>query len=352
VDTRTIQRDLAFLRRHERLAIIFDRELRGYRCDRPKPRDMRETRAKKWGRLMDLIHRIAAEPGRSSQELATAMRCTQRTIFRDLSELQDLGLALYNDDGYRFAADAFLPAINLEPRELLALLLGARLLESIGGEDLAPEARRALEKLLRATSEERRPDMGALRNTVQMNAPSEDTGVSQLMRLQAVIGNGAQLRLRYLGLHDQQALDRVVDPMGLFGFRQVWYLRAFDHGRGGFRSFRLSRVVDWEQLETPVVHSAKMELQEAVYHRWDIEGAEVLTVELKVTEPLARWLVENPPHPSQQVEGDRVVYQVSDLAAVARWAASLHGLEVISPAPLRRQMAGLAGELQALYGGA
>jgi predicted DNA-binding transcriptional regulator YafY len=350
VDARTIQRDVAYLRQSCGLDIVYDEALGGYKCSRPKPFPMRETKAKKWARLMDLIHRIAAEPGRSSQDLATAMGCTPRTIFRDIRELEDLGLPLYSDNGYRFAADAFLPALNLQPKELLSLLLAARMLESVGGHELAPEARRAIEKLLRAMSEERRPDMGALRETVQVSALSEDTGVSQLLELQAVIGNGRQLRLSYLGLQDQTAQERVVDPMGLFGFRQVWYLRAFDHLRQGYRSFRLSRVASWEQLSTPVAHPAKMDLHEAVYHRWDVEGVDLVTVELQVTEPLARWLAENPPHPSQEIDGHRVTYRVSDLSAVSRWAAGLHGLEVVGPPALRAEMAKLAGDLHARYG--
>lgn len=352
VDTRTVLRDLAYLKEEEKLPVLYDRKLRGYRCEFSNLSTMRESRAKKWGRLMDLIHRIAAQPGQSSQQLAEAMGCTTRTIFRDLRELESLGFPLYHDDGYRFAADAFLPALNLAPRELLSLFLGARLLEGVGGEELGAEARRALEKLMRGIAEDRRPDLSAMRSRLQITPPAEDTGVDLLLELQSVIGNGRQIRLHYLGLQDQQAQERTVDPMGLFGFRQVWYLRAFDHLRGAYRSFRLSRVVSWEQLDTPVVHQANMELQDAVYHRWDVDLNHQTIVQLRVTEALGRWLRENPPHPSQRFENGYVFYDVSDLVAMARWAAGLHGLEVVAPEALRREMALLGSRLQSLYGAA
>lgn len=348
VDPRTIQRDLAYLKA-QGMPIVYDEQLKGYRCSGQKNDGMREAKTKKWVRLMDLIHRIAAEPGQSSQKLAEATGRTTRTIFRDIRELEDLGIPLYHDNGYRFAADAFLPALNLQPREMLALFLGARLLESVGGEELGLDARRALEKLFRGISEERRPDLGAMRNKVQVTAPVEDTGVDLLLELQSVVGNGQQIRLRYLGLQDGQAQERDVDPMGLFGFRHVWYLRAFDHLRQAYRSFRLSRIESWEQLATPVVHAAKMELQDAIYHRWDVDVANTVSMELEVTEALARWLGENPPHPSQSIEGSRVTYEVSDLPAVARWAASLHGLEVVAPPALREEMARLGTQLRDRY---
>lgn len=347
VDPRTVQRDLAYLR-SQGLTIVLDSQRGGYCCLRRKTKPMRETKAKKWARLMGLIHRIAAEPGLSSGQLAEAVGRTPRTIFRDLRELEDLGLPIYNHDGYRFAADAFLPALHLQPRELLALFLGARMLEGVGGEELVPDARRALEKLVRSMSEERRPHLGAIRESLQVTAPTEDTGLEHLMPLQAVIGNGRQLLLRYQGIRHEAPQDRVVDPMGLFGFRQVWYLRAFDHAPQAYRSFRLSRVLEWKLLDSAVVHNAKMELQDAVYHRWESAG-DCVNVELKVSEALGRWLAENPPHPSQRIDGDRVHYQVSDLPAVARWAASLHGLEVLAPPALCHEMARLARELLRLY---
>jgi predicted DNA-binding transcriptional regulator YafY len=310
---------------------------------------MRESKSTKWLRLMDLIHRIAAEPGKTSQQLALEMKCAPRTIFRDLSDLQDLGFPVYNDNGYRFAADAFLPTLNLQPRELFALFLGARLLESHGKGELGPDARRALEKLSRASGQASRPDLGALRELVQVAESPEATGMDLVVQMQAVIGKGQQLRIFYLGLHDPQALPRDVDPMGLFSFRQVWYLRAYDHRRKAFRSFRLSRIHRWELLQVAVQHAAHMELQDAVYHRWDVEADQQVEVEIKVSESLARWLAENPPHPSQKLDGDRATYLVSDLAALARWAASLHGLEILSPPALRREMAKLGRDLVSLY---
>ncbi len=348
-DTRTIQRDLAYLRKHQGLEIVYNQELKGYRCEGHKQRPMQELKAKKWARLMGLIHRIAAQPGQSSKDLAETTRRSERTIFRDLRELENLGFPLYNDDGYRFAADAFFPTLGLQPRELLALFTGARMLESVAGAELASDARLALEKLLRATSEEKRPDLGGLRNTLQVDGLPEDTGIDLLLELQAVIGNGHQIRLSYQGIQDGAAQDRFVDPMGLFGFRQVWYLRAYDHGRAGFRSYRLSRIQNWEQLETKVAHAAQMDLQDAVYHRWDIDENETVTIELSVSESLSRWLKENPPHPSQQISADRVTYEVSDLAAVARWVASLHGVEVLQPLSLRQEMGRLAEGLLERY---
>ncbi len=349
VDLRTIQRDLAYLRLQEKLPIVFDHQAKGYRLVRPKLAEMSEPKATKSARLIDIIHRIAAQPGVSAQDLADSLGRDKRTIYRDLKALDDLGYPIYTDNGYHLASDAMLPALNLLPTEFLALLLGARMVESQGPCSLADDARRALEKITRGFSEQRRPDVTALRSNIQLSAPSEETGFETMAALQTVIGNGYQLRIDYLGLQDKQAVTRQVDPMGLFSFRQVWYLRAFDHRRSDFRSFRISRIVGWESTEEPVTQTPRMDIGEAVYNRWDLANSEKVTVELKVCEALSRWLIENPPHPSQQVEGDRVRYQVSDLDAVCRWVASLYGIEVLNPPELRQKMGELGRQFTSNY---
>lgn len=342
-------RDIEYLKRQEEMEIVYDPHRKGYLAQRKNMPAMAPMKDSKHLRLFSLIHRIAAEPGLSSKQLAEATGRSARTIFRDLEELQRLGLPLYNDNGYRFAADAFLPAFNLQPGEVFSLVLGVRLLEAQNSNELGTNARRALEKLTRATPEEKRQHLGEIREILHVAEPSEDTGISMLLELQAVIGNGKQIRILYQGVRDDVAQWRTVDPMGLFGFRQVWYLRVYDLLRTDYRSFRLSRILDWQPLDSAVLQTSRMELDEAVYHRWNVDGQAVHQVELRVSESLGRWLAENPPHPSQTIEGDRVSYQVTDLPAVARWVASLYGLEVVGPAELRHQMSQMAQQMAQLY---
>jgi hypothetical protein len=92
-----------------------------------------------------------------------------------------------------------------------------------------------------------------------------------------------------------------------------------------------------------------MEIQQASYHRWDIDGEEKQTVTIKVTESLARWLEENPAHPTQQIDGELVTYRVTNPKAMARWVVGLYGLEVLEPPELRQALKEIAQELSALY---
>jgi predicted DNA-binding transcriptional regulator YafY len=312
---------------------------------------MPETKANKWTRLLTLIHRICAEPGKTAKELAKATGRTERTIFRDMQDLEKAGFPIYNDNGYRFAADAFLPNIGLAPTELFSLFVAVRLLESQDDAELGAEARRALEKILRATTEQKRPDLGNLRDSIHVTEVTEETGAGLLASMQEALSSGRQLEIEYRGMNDEQAKKRLLDPMGLFCFRQVWYLHGYDHDRQALRNFRLSRVSRAQLHNEPVRFEAKMELHDASYHKWDVEGEEKTEVRIRITPSLARWLGENSAHPSQGINGDEVRYEVSNPVAMTRWVTSLYGLEVLEPRELRDELGRVSRELVELYGG-
>lgn len=351
VNVRTVLRDMAFLKKELKAPVVFDPQLKGYRYGRTNRKSMPELKSSKWTRLLTLIHRICAEPGKTAKQLAEETGRTERTIFRDIKELEEAGFPIYNDNGYRFAADAFLPSLNLSPSELFSLFVAVRMLEAQDDHDLGDEARRGLEKILRATSERKRPDLGNMRDSIQVSEVTKETGVGLLGKMQGALSSGLQLELTYQGMEDNEARTRLVDPLGLFCYRQVWYLHAHDHGKDGLRNFRLSRISDARKTDQPVKHEAKLELDEASYHKWDVEGQQKQTVRFRVTRSLARWLKENPPHPSQTFHDHVVTYQVSNPLEMTRWITSLYGLEVLEPDELREELRKVCLELFEIYGG-
>jgi len=310
---------------------------------------MSEQKQPKWPRLLTLIHRICAEPGKTAKELAEETGRTERTIFRDIQDLEKAGFPIYNENGYRFAADAFLPAFNLTPSEMFSLYVSVRLLESQDEAQFGAEGRRALEKLLRGMAEQKRTDIGTLRDSVQVSEVPEEFEASLLGDMQMALAQGRQIVIHYRGMKDDQAKPRYLDPMGLFCFRQVWYLHAFDHRREGLRNFRLSRIEKIAVTQEPVGHEARMEIGDASYHKWDTEGQAKRKVRIRVTESLGRWLQENPAHPSQVLSGNEVTYEVANPIAMARWVTSLYGLEVLEPADLRAELFRISQELTELY---
>jgi hypothetical protein len=87
------------------------------------------------------------------------------------------------------------------------------------------------------------------------------------------------------------------------------------------------------------------ESKSALFHKWDIGGTEPVPVTCRVDEDLARWLRENPIHPSQEVKDGQLTLSVKDLDALAHWLLSLRGLEVLNPPLLRQKVADKAKDI-------
>lgn len=132
VDTRTIRRDLAFLKRKAKEELYFDTELKGYRY-----RNAVNTRdGTKWRRQLTLLHRLMSEP-RDSELHPTD------PLPEDLKELERLGLV--TNHGGRLLALARRP-LALTPEELYCLYVATENLE----EPIKSGAQGGVRKLLAA----------------------------------------------------------------------------------------------------------------------------------------------------------------------------------------------------------
>ena len=101
----------------------------------------------------------------NAQCLAERYGVAERTIYRDLEILADLGIPYHFDDaagGYRIHGGFFLPPVHLTADEVLAL---ATLAERVGGSEQVPFTRpaaSALEKLRGAIPDKVRRQLGGL----------------------------------------------------------------------------------------------------------------------------------------------------------------------------------------------
>jgi len=125
-------------------------------------------------RLLRVLLLIQSEPGWNARRLALECRVTERTIYRDLEELEGAGVPWYFEqatDGYRVRKDFYLQPLQLTPEEMHALELLLR--EAPDDEPTTANARVALRKIraqlpahVRAASALCTPSDGAVQRTV------------------------------------------------------------------------------------------------------------------------------------------------------------------------------------------
>ncbi|AVV46546.1 WYL domain-containing protein [Streptomyces sp. ID05-04B] len=206
-------------------------------------------------RFFSLMLLLAARDAVTTQELASALGVSLRTITRDLNWLRDAGLPVTAQRG-RLGGVTMLPGSGLD---LTRLTPGERDLLSLTGLDerqraeldASVESRRALSKIA-ATRSRRVHEVLPLTDVVHVDsrpwrpARASDTTPASLI---GAVRRGRRLRIEYDSPRQSCPRDLVVDPYGLFAKAGIWYLVA-DCARVP-RLYRLERITAWEEVDQP-----------------------------------------------------------------------------------------------------
>ena len=198
---------------------------------------------------------LASKDAVTTQELASALGVSLRTVTRDLNWLREAGLPVTAQRG-RLGGVTMLPGAGLD---LTRLTPGERDLLSLTGLDekqrgelnASVETWRALSKI--AAAQPRRIDeLLPLTDVVHVDSRPWRQPRASGTTPAALIGavrRDRRLRIVYGSTRESCPRDLVVDPYGLFAKTGVWYLVA-DCDRLP-RMYRLERIRTWEEVDQP-----------------------------------------------------------------------------------------------------
>jgi predicted DNA-binding transcriptional regulator YafY len=174
--------------------------------------------------------------------LAERLEVSERTIYRDVRDLISSGTPIEGEAGvgYRLGADFDLPPLMFEGTEIEAVVLGARIVASLGDEDLRRASRSALEKIAGVLPERLQPRLAQTHLFAARVLDGESTYV-QLACLRHAMKERHRVALRYRD-QDGRPSERVVRPLGAFYWGRQWTLSAWCELREDFRSFRVDRI--------------------------------------------------------------------------------------------------------------
>jgi len=192
-------------------------------------------------RLFQIVQLVGGRRLSTAAFLAKRLEVSERTVYRDIADLQRQGVPIEGEAGvgYRLAAGFRLPPLMFKPEEAAALVAATRLAQNRLDPALALALGSAVGKVLGVLPPLARTQAEAL----PLYAPSftEDPVLAHLQTLREAIATRQKLRLRYRDAGDA-ASQRTVRPLGCFFWGEVWTLGAWCELRADFRSFRLDRI--------------------------------------------------------------------------------------------------------------
>lgn len=174
--------------------------------------------------------------------LAERLEVSERTIYRDIADLQSTGVPIDGEAGvgYIMREGFDLPPLMFSRDEIVALVTGARMARAWSGAAVARAAEEALIKI-----EAVLPDTDRLRiSQTEIHVPDfmmrdEDRHCFDLLERAA-----DQRQILEISYEDAegQASARRIRPLGLWFWGKVWTLAAWCELRTDFRTFRLDRI--------------------------------------------------------------------------------------------------------------
>ena len=193
-------------------------------------------------RLFRIVQILRSGGLRTARSLSELLEVSERTVYRDIRELQLSGQPIEGEAGvgYTLRRDLDLPPLMFTSEELTALVLGARLVKAWGGTNSVRAASEALARIEAVLP----PQLRTRLETIHLYAPgfqmpSRDRDL--LDRLHAACANHLLLHLDYRR-EDGQTSTRDIHPLALYFWSGVWTLAAWCNLRDGFRVFRIDRI--------------------------------------------------------------------------------------------------------------
>lgn len=308
--------------------------------------------AERLGRLLNLVPYLLARPGIDVSGAAADLGVTARQLREDLELLWVCGLPGYGPgdlidmafDGDRVTItyDAGIDRpLRLTPDEALALVVALRMLAETPGLGGRDAVERALAKIESAAGD-------------LPGAPVAATMVpdERLEAVQAAVRRRRALRITYYTAARDETTQRVVDPMRVLVVAGRAYLEAWCRRAGAVRLFRVDRIDDLAELDSPAVPPPRARPTD-VGDRVFRPGPDLPLVTLRVGRG-ARWITEY--YPCESVVADSpdrwlVELRVVDLGWARRLVLGLGSeVQVVSPPELAGAVREAAHAALAGYG--
>lgn len=205
-------------------------------------------------RLLSIVLLLQSHGQLTAGELARRLEVSKRTILRDMDALSVAGIPVFAErgtgGGWSLLGDYRTSLTGLSEAEIQSLFVTKpnRLLADLNMEKASEQA---LLKLLAALPSIYRDNAEYARQRIYIDVTSwhrADEAVPLLHALQDAVWQGRKARMVY-ERSQCEAVERLVDPLGLVAKGSVWYFVAGVEGE--VRTYRVSRVLSLEMTEQP-----------------------------------------------------------------------------------------------------
>jgi predicted DNA-binding transcriptional regulator YafY len=203
-------------------------------------------------RLFAILLKLRNHHRLRAQDLADAFSVSKRTIYRDLTALNEMGVPIISlpGEGFELMDTFFLPPVLFTADEAGALFLGARMLHRQSSGYMPASIEGALEKLWAILPDGTRQHIQTFSDIIEFGLPADqfDLDNPKLITLQQAITERRLVVVRYHSYGSGKVTERDIEPLRLYFFGNHWLLIGYCRLRQAERVFRLERIDELKLL--------------------------------------------------------------------------------------------------------
>jgi predicted DNA-binding transcriptional regulator YafY len=306
-------------------------------------------------RIVQLLTLLQSGESYSVDDLVDLLDVSRRTLFRDLNELEAIGIPYYFDNqagGYRLDPDFYLPSINLNLQEALSILMlirkgSAHLPKAfkksalMGGIKIENNLPGEIRRYCNATLEK----ISIRHDWHTPVGPAEKT----FWVLQRAIGRKLKVKMTYHSLYDGGDIEMVLDPYHMAFKSRGWYVIGNSSIHNEVRTFKVNRISEIKALDKCYVSSGEFDIEEHFGNAWSmIKQGDICNVKLRFSRMVAKNVAEVLWHKTQKTrfneDGSLIAeFRVNGISEISWWVLGYGDqVEVIAPKELRTKIASIA----------
>ncbi|MBA7481456.1 hypothetical protein ES707_16928 [subsurface metagenome] len=310
---------------------------------------------------MQILTTLQVGKSYTVSDLSKMFGTSRRTIFRDLRELQAIGVPYRYDTrtgGYMIEPEFFLPPIDLSLQEALSLLL---LAHKARGQIQFPFKNSALLAALKIENnlpaKIKKYCTTALRNISIRGGPqtlfrhSADLDKT-FAQLQQAIVKKRKVNIRYHSLFEGTIIDIELCPYHLLYNDRAWYVLGRSSLHESVRSFKFNRIRELQITERCFVDDENFDLHDYLGRAWSmIPEGRIYNIKLRFLPEVAYDVVEVQWHSTQQVtfeeDGSAIIeFRVDGLNEITWWILSYGDkVQVLAPRILQQRILEIAQKM-------
>ncbi len=312
-------------------------------------------------RVLKVASRIHHQPRQWTRpRLADTLGVDKGTIQRDIDLLREMGIQIVarGRNGYEMNSDFFLPALNLDFEESLALITAASVYKANEGQQTKDALDNAIAKIAIGLPK-------STQRVLRQIAPQIDIPNSQVSELDEIqshretlyeaIRQRLKVTMTYDSFSSAKRTRHRVSPYAVIFRKHAWYVIGHSETRGRVLTFRINRIHHLSISHSPYTIPDDFSVQKHLEKSWDVMLGVETRVVIKFAPRISPLIREVRWHPTQKLHtmpDGTLIFEVTvaGLREIAWWVMTWGDeAEVLEPKELRERVAETARKMVEVY---